>query len=172
MILNALTFRAFMLRISGARPRRLRVHRVQAAPDAIYQAFATPDALMAWLPPQGMSGRALDYEFREGGRYRIELTYSEPSSAAKTTERADVSKGRFLVLEPGKRIVWSVEFESEDPSFAGEMMMTWTFTLQESGTLVAVAAEHVPRGISEKDHAEGLRSTLDNLARHLDPASR
>ena len=102
---------------------------IAAQPDAIYRAFADPDALMAWLPPGNMIGRALEYDFREGGRYRIELTYDEAArpGAGKTTERTDISSGRFLSLKPGRRIVQSVEFESADALFAGKMVMTWTF---------------------------------------------
>ncbi|KYF81773.1 ATPase [Sorangium cellulosum] len=142
---------------------------VATRPDAIYRAFADPDALMAWLPPEGMTGRVLDYDFREGGRYRIELTYEEaaPSGGGKTTGRTDVSAGRFLSLGPGKRIVQSVEFESSDASFAGEMVMTWSFEPLPAGTRITITAENVPPGISQADHDAGLRSSLENLARYL-----
>jgi uncharacterized protein YndB with AHSA1/START domain len=140
---------------------------VPAAPGAMYEAFATPEALMSWLPPQGMRGRALEYAFREGGRYRIELTYEASSGAGKSSEHTDVTRGRFVTLEPARRIVWTVEFESPDPQFAGEMRMTWLFTPLASGTRITVQAEHVPAGIGPEDHAEGLRSSLENLARHL-----
>ena len=71
---------------------------IAAPPDAIYQAFATAAAVMKWLPPSGMSGQALEYDFREGGRYRIELRYDEKTSsnAGKTSDRTDVTNGRFL----------------------------------------------------------------------------
>jgi uncharacterized protein YndB with AHSA1/START domain len=124
---------------------------------------------MAWLPPGRMTGRALEYDFREGGRYRIELTYDESAgpSAGKTTARTDVSTGRFLSVDPGERIVQTVEFESEDPSLAGEMVMTWSFEPVPGGTRVTVTADNVPSGISQADHDAGLRASLENLARYL-----
>ena len=142
---------------------------VSARPDAVYGAFADPVALMKWLPPGRMTGRALEYDFREGGRYRIELTYGDdaPGAAGKTTGRTDVTTGRFLSLDCGKRIVQSVEFESTDPSFAGAMIMTWRFEPFPTGTLVTIRAENVPPGISKADHDAGLRSSLENLARYL-----
>src|SRR5688572_29375375 len=90
---------------------------VAAKADDVYRAFSSPDALIAWLPPDGMRGRVLEYDFREGGRYRVELTYTgdAPAGIGKTTERTDVSTGRFLALEPPKRIVQSVEFDARDP---------------------------------------------------------
>ena len=142
---------------------------IAATPDALYAAFADAAKLMQWLPPDTMTGRALEYDFREGGRYRIALTLddSAPSNAGKTTGRTDVTHGRFLVLDPGRRIAQSVEFESADPAFSGEMLMTWSFEPSGSGTKVAITADNVPPGISEKDHDAGLRSTLENLARFV-----
>jgi uncharacterized protein YndB with AHSA1/START domain len=137
---------------------------VSARPEAVYGAFADPAALMKWLPPGTMTGRVLEYDFREGGRYRIELTYGDdaPGPAGKTTGRTDVTTGRFLSLDRGKGIVQSVEFESTDG-----MIMTWQFEPFPTGTLVTITAENVPPGISKADHDAGLRSSLENLARYL-----
>lgn len=124
---------------------------------------------MAWLAPASMTGRVLDYDFREGGRYRIELAYdgAASSGAGKTTGRTGVSAGRFLALEPGNRIVQSVAFDSSDAPFAGEMVMTWSFDPLPAGTRVTVTAENVPPGTSQADHDAGLRSSLEKLARYL-----
>lgn len=142
---------------------------VAAEADAVYTAFATAEALIAWLPPGNMTARVIEYDFREGGCYRIELSYPEdiPEGVAKTTGRTDVSSGRFLELEPSKRIVQSVEFETADASFAGVMTMAWSFEAAGPGTRVRVTAENVPSGISKPDHDAGLRSSLENLARFV-----
>jgi uncharacterized protein YndB with AHSA1/START domain len=142
---------------------------IAATAQELYAAFADPAKLMAWLPPGTMTGRVLEYDFREGGRYRIALTYDDaaPTTAGKTEGRTDVSAGRFLALEPDRRIVQSVEFESADAAFAGEMVMTWAFEPTPSGTKVTITAENVPAGISPADHEEGLRSSLENLGRFV-----
>ena len=142
---------------------------VAADPQAIYAAFADPEALVRWLPPDTMTGRILEYDFREGGRYGIELSYGDdvPGQVGKTTARTDVSRGRFLVLEPGMRIVQSVAFESPESSLADEMIMTWTFDRTATGTRVTITAENVPSSISRADHDAGLRASLENLARFL-----
>ncbi len=54
-----------------------------------------------------------------------------------------------------------------DPSFAGEMVMTWSFEPASARTRVTVTAENVPPGISKTDHDTGLRSPLENLRRYL-----
>jgi uncharacterized protein YndB with AHSA1/START domain len=145
---------------------------IRASPGSLYQAHVDPTALAAWLPPRGMRARIDGYEPREGGSYRIVLTYEQPdlSAPGKTTEHSDVVRGRFLELVPNERIVQSVEFESDDPAFAGHMRMTWTFTAVTGGTIVTVCAEDVPAGIRPEDHEAGFRSTLDNLAACVEDA--
>jgi uncharacterized protein YndB with AHSA1/START domain len=139
---------------------------IGAPPDVIYQAFARPASLMRWLPPSGMSGEVLEYDFRDGGHYRIELRYNDKTGAGpgRTTSRTDITKGRFLELLHGRRITQSVEFESSDPTFAGEMTLTWLFEPAQEGSIVTVTAENVPSGISKADHDAGLKSSLDHLA--------
>jgi uncharacterized protein YndB with AHSA1/START domain len=141
---------------------------IKASPEKIYQAFVEPSSLMAWLPPGDMTGKLLEFDAREGGRYRIELRYADstPETAGKTTGRTDVSQGHFIEMVPGRRIKQSVEFESTDAAFAGEMIMTWSFDQAPDGTLVTVVAENVPTGITPEDHNAGMQSSLENLA-HL-----
>ncbi len=140
---------------------------IAASPHQIYEAFIDPQTLMRWLPPSGMTGRVLLFEPWEGGRYRIELAYGA-ADRGKTTNRTDVSNGRFLTLEPGERIVQSAEFESDDPRFSGEMIMSWGLEPVPEGSKVTVKAENVPAGISKVDHAAGMSSSLDNLARFVE----
>jgi hypothetical protein len=44
------------------------------------------------------------------------------------------------------------------------MTMTWEVTAVDAGTRVDIRADDVPAGISAKDHAAGLASSLANLA--------
>jgi hypothetical protein len=67
-------------------------------------------------------------------------------------------------LVPGKSVVQSFEFASEDPAFAGSMTMNWSLVAIPDGTNVTIAADNVPRGISRADHEAGMTSTLANLA--------
>lgn len=143
---------------------------IRASPGAIYAAFVDPDALVKWLPPEGMKGIVHAFDPREGGTYRIALVYERPNSSApgKSTEDSDVVEGRFLELTPNERIVQEVEFESDDPAFAGTMRMTWSLAAVPEGTEITILCENVPEGIRKEDHDAGLRSTLENLARIME----
>lgn len=141
---------------------------VEASPAEVYAAFLDPDALAAWLPPEGMTGELRDAELREGGGFTMTLTYDEPSGSGKTTADTDVTRVSIPALEEERRVVWSVEFESDDPDHEGRMTMTWSFSPTEDGTRVAVDVTDVPPGIDPDLHEQGIKASLANLARHLE----
>jgi uncharacterized protein YndB with AHSA1/START domain len=144
--------------------------RVIAAPRGrIYAAFVDPDALAAWLPPNGMTGRFERFDARPGGSYRMVLTYTDASSAlGKATADSDIVEARFVDLVPDVRVVQAVDFVSDEPGYAGTMIMTWEVATVECGTRVEIRADNVPDGISAEDHAAGLASSLANLATYLE----
>jgi len=138
---------------------------VRAPASTIYRAFATPDAMNAWLPPRGMTGSVRGFAFHEGGGYRLRLTYREERhTPGKTSANSDEAEVRLLRLVPDKCIEQAVVFDSDDPAYSGEMRIAWTFESAHDGTLVTVRCENVPGGIRPEDHQAGLNSTLENLA--------
>jgi uncharacterized protein YndB with AHSA1/START domain len=147
-----------------------RVQRVIVAPpDRVYGAFVDAEELMAWLPPGGMQGRLERFDPRPGGSYRMVLTYLDSAGApGKADADSDIVEARFVELVPGVRVVQAVDFVSDDPAFAGTMTMTWEVAAKDNGTLVTFTADDVPEGISAEAHAEGMASSLANLAAHLD----
>ncbi|WP_430781603.1 SRPBCC family protein [Actinoplanes sp. G11-F43] len=147
-----------------------RVSRVVAASaDRVFAALIDPAALAVWLPPEGMRGRFERFDARPGGSYRLVLTYDDATEApGKTTADSDVVEARFVDIVPGVRVVQAVEFVSDDPDQAGIMTMTWEVSAVDGGSRVELRADDVPAGISAGDHAAGMGSSLDNLARHLE----
>ena len=150
-------------------PRTDRASRVIAAPpERVWTALVEPEALRAWLPPSGMIGRFERFDGRPGGSYRMVLTYSDASSApGKATVDSDIVEARFVDIVPGERVVQAVDFVSDDPAYAGTMIMTWEVTAVDAGTRVNIVAEDVPDGISAEDHAAGLASSPDEPCRLL-----
>ncbi len=141
---------------------------IAALPGRVYAALVDAEALTAWLPPDGMSGRFEYFDARPGGSYRLFLTYADASTApGKATADSDIVEARFVDLVPGALVVQAVDFVSDDPANAGTMTMTWELTAVDDGTRVDIRAEDVPAGISADDHAAGLSSSLENLATYL-----
>lgn len=144
--------------------------RVIAAPrERVYAALVDPDALVAWLPPNGMTGRFERFDARPGGSYRMVLTYADAWAArGKATADSDIVEARFVDMVPGVRVVQAVDFLSDEPGYAGTMTMTWEVARVGAGTRIEIRAANVPDGISAEDHAAGLASSLANLAAYLE----
>jgi uncharacterized protein YndB with AHSA1/START domain len=144
-------------------------HVLEAEPERVYAALVDADALLAWLPPAGMTARFDRFDGRPGGGYRMVLTYADASAApGKATADSDLVEARFVDMVPGMQVVQAVDFVSDDPRYSGTMTMTWELSRAEAGTRIEIRAEDVPDGISADDHAAGLRSSLENLAAYLE----
>ena len=83
-------------------PRTDRALRVIAAPpERVYAAFVDPDALTAWLPPEGMSGRFEHFDASQGGSYRMVLSYTDATGApGKATADSDIVEGTLPRRRP------------------------------------------------------------------------
>ncbi len=150
---------------------RLTQH-VKAPRAAVYRALTEAQAVATWMVPDGMTSHVHHFEAREGGAFRISLTYDAPDATGKTAANTDTFHGRFTRLVPDEQVVQVVEFETDDPAMRGEMTMSFTLTEAGGGTDVLGVHEGVPDGVSETDNAEGWRMSLGKLAALAEGASR
>ena len=142
---------------------------IRARPEELYRAFVDRDALLAWLPPAGMTGHMHAFDARVGGGYRMSLFYPEGSEfRGKTADREDMVDVRFVELSPPRRVVEAVTFASDDPAFAGEMTLTATFEEVPGGTEVTLLFTNLPPGLRPEDNDAGARSSLEQLARRFE----
>ena len=116
------------------------------------------------MVPDGMTSVVHRFEAREGGAFRISLTYDAPTGAGKTTAQTDTHHGRFLTLIPNELVVETVEFETADPAMQGEMTITIRLVEQDGGTLISAVHDGLPPGLSPTDNETGWRSSLGKLA--------
>ncbi len=146
---------------------------INAPRETIYGAFTDPAALVAWQVPGEMTGKVHEFDARVGGGYRMSLFYpaSEEGMRGKTAEREDRYTARFVELTPPGRIVQAIQFETEDPAFATEMIITVTLEERNGGTEVTIAFANIPPGIRPEDNDAGTRSSLEKLARYVEEKS-
>jgi uncharacterized protein YndB with AHSA1/START domain len=137
---------------------------VNAPRGRVYNALVEASAVATWMVPPGMTSQVHAFEGREGGRFRISLTYDEPTGAGKTTAHTDTYHGRFAKLVPNERVVEVVEFETGDPALRGEMTITITLADANGGTDVIAVHDGLPPGLPTADNEEGWRLSLANLA--------
>lgn len=139
---------------------------IHAPRHEVYAALIDQAAVQQWMVPDGMTSEVHHFEAREGGQFRISLTYDAPTDTGKTTAQTDTHHGRFVSLIPDERVVQAVEFETDDPSMQGEMIITYVLAdAPDGGTDLHAAHEHLPAGISPENNATGWRMSLGKLAR-------
>jgi len=142
-----------------------RIRRHLNAPRAsVYRALLDARAVATWMVPTGMTSHVHAFDPREGGSFRISLTYDEPTGTGKTTAHTDTYHGRFVKLVPNEQVVEVVEFETADPALRGEMTITITLSDADGGTDLLAVHDGLPPGLSTADNETGWRLSLENLA--------
>lgn len=137
---------------------------IRAPRAAVYRALLDPDDVRAWMVPEGMTSEIHSFEAREGGGFRISLTYAAPTAAGKTTAHTDTYHGRFVRLVPDAEVVQLIEFETDDPALQGEMTVTYSLTDNEGGTTLTGRHENLPPGVNPADNELGWAMSVGKLA--------
>ncbi|MGW0883482.1 SRPBCC domain-containing protein [Streptomyces sp. NPDC002671] len=146
--------------------------RVKAPTEAVYRALLDPDSVAAWRAPDNMTAHVHAFDAREGGAFRVSLTYDDGSGAGKSGGHTDTYHGHFARLVPGALVVEVFEFETGDDALRGTMTLTTTLTATQDGTDVEMLHEGIPDAIPRADNELGTRMALDNLARLVEGGNR
>jgi uncharacterized protein YndB with AHSA1/START domain len=142
-----------------------RVTRIFHAPrDRVYDALLDASAVARWKVPAGMTCDVHEFDAREGGAIRVSLTYEAPDRAGKTHGRTDTYRGRFVKLVPGELVVEADEFETDDPTLTGEMIITIRLSDVPAGTELVAVHDGLPDGVAPADNELGWRESLTRLA--------
>ena len=143
---------------------------MHAPRQAVYRALLDADAIAKWRVPAGMSSRVHEFDPREGGSFRVSLSYDAPAGTGKSAPHTDTYHGHFVKLLPDEQVVEVFEFETADPELRGKMTMTTTLTEVAGGTDVLVVHEGIPDQVPAADNETGTRMALANLARLVEDA--
>lgn len=137
---------------------------VNAPRSAVYRALLDPDAIARWRVPDGMTSHVHEFEPREGGMFRVSLTYDAPDRTGKSASRTDTYHGHFARLVPDREVVEVMEFETGDPALGSPMTMTTTLTDADGGTEILLVHDGIPASVPPADNEAGTRMALANLA--------
>jgi uncharacterized protein YndB with AHSA1/START domain len=138
---------------------------IRAPRSAVYRALLDAGAIAKWRVPAGMRSHVHEFDAREGGSFRVSLTYDAPTGTGKSASHTDTYRGHFVKLVPDEQVVEVFEFETADPDLRGEMTMTTTLTDADGGTDVLVVHEGVRDKVPPADNETGTRMALAKLAK-------
>jgi uncharacterized protein YndB with AHSA1/START domain len=144
---------------------------VNAPRPAVYRALLDADAIARWRVPAGMTSQVHEFDPRQGGAFRVSLTYDAPGRAGKSASRTDTYHGHFDRLMPDRQVVEVFEFEAADPALRRVMTMTTTLTDADGGTDILVVHDGIPASVPAADNETGTRMALANLAALIEAES-
>jgi uncharacterized protein YndB with AHSA1/START domain len=131
----------------------------------VYRALVDAAAIARWRVPDGMRSQVHQFDAREGGSFRISLTYDAPDAVGKSAARTDTYFGQFLALVPDERVVEELEFETHDPALRGVITQTTSLVdTADGGTDVLIVHEGMPDAVPAAQNELGTRMALVRLA--------
>lgn len=146
--------------------------RIAASRAVVYRALIDAGAVETWMVPDGMTSRVHAFDAREGGTFRISLTYDAPAGTGKTDARTDTFHGRFVRLVPCEEVVEAIAFETDDPMLTGEMTVRYTLAEHHGATELHAVHDALPPGLSPSDNEAGWRMSLAKLAAYCERVAR
>jgi uncharacterized protein YndB with AHSA1/START domain len=144
---------------------------INAPREAVYRALLDAHEVATWKVPTGMTSQVHEFDAREGGSFRISLTYDGATGTGKTTAHTDTYHGRFVKLVPNEQVVEVVEFETTDPAMRGEMTITTTLVDADGGTDIHAVHDGLPPGVPPADNELGWQMSLAKLAAFVESRS-
>lgn len=137
--------------------------------ETVYSAFIDKKALEYWLAPDGMIGKIHGFEFKVGGKYEMSLFYKDSEIEGKTGGNEDRFSATFTEIIANKKIVQTINFQSESNAFRDEMTMeVYLASIDKYATEVTIVFKNIPTGIDPKDNEDGTGQSLKKLAKYVE----
>jgi len=135
----------------------VKLHRVlRTTPEKLYKAFLDPDALVKWMPPNGITCKVYQLDPRVGGDFK--MSFNTFGGGIIHT-----FGGKYHKLLPGQKIRYTSQFD--DPNLPGEMQTTITLNKVSCGTELNILQEGIPVAIPTEMCYLGWQESLILLAK-------
>ena len=140
---------------------------IRASAAELYDAMLHPDALEFWLVPDGIQARVVAFSPRPGGHYRLQMEAGCERDEAEIWSSAEHMEARYLDMVPGKCIIQTADFATDDPRFQGTMRLSWLLSAVADGKKVTIRAENAPDGLSAESHEAEMTASLEKLDHYV-----
>jgi uncharacterized protein YndB with AHSA1/START domain len=142
-------------------PNSVTLHRViKAAPEKVYRAFTSPEAIASWLPPYGFVCVVHTMEVKQGGGFKM-------SFINFSTGNGHSFGGNYLDVKPNEFLKYTDKFD--DPNLPGEMITSVWLTKVMVGTDLKVIQEGIPDMIPAEMCYLGWQESLEKLVNLVEP---
>lgn len=137
---------------------------IRAPRARVFTALTTAADYQRWNVPDNMTSVVHEFDARQGGKFRVSLTYTDQSTG-KSSAHTDTYAGVFTELVPNTKLVQEIRFETTNAALQAPMRITFALLDDVKGTLLAARHEGVPSVVRPEDNQKGWSMSLAKLAR-------
>ena len=132
---------------------------INASAARVYEAWTEPEQLVRWWGPRPVTCSAAEMDLRVGGEYRISNLLPDGSVV--------LIAGRFEVVEPPRRLVYTWQIERKQSPPPERSRVTVLFEPRDDKTEVVVVHELIDTEATRADHEQGWNGCLAGLAEYF-----
>lgn len=120
---------------------------IAARPETVWQLLVDPKLAIRWM------GMAASFDFRRGGRYRVDVIPGHTAS------------GEFVEIDPPRRLVYTWGWEREESAVPpGSSTVIFELLPRGDGTLLRFTHRDLPGAESAASHSHGWDHYFERLA--------
>ena len=135
--------------------------------DMVFIAWSDPRQLGQWFGPHSHRCTVEEYDFCEGGHYRIRMIpLQDDTDCAGEPGEDSVCAGRFIRIQQPNLIIMSFNW-IEGGADMGETVLTIKFKGDAQATDIMLTHEHIPDAQLREAHHDGWRGSLQCLEAFL-----
>lgn len=127
---------------------------LKAAPDVVFAAFSTIDAMKKWMGPGECSMTEGEMAFRVGGDYRwVMQTDKGPATVA----------GSYREISPPSKLVFAWRWLGENEAAFEHSVVTIELASVEEGTALTLTHQGLPSVEAKDHHRQGWDGCFEKL---------
>lgn len=150
----------------------LEIKRDFKAPvENLFKAFSTSKAIKAWWWPKDLYSDQVDFEFREGGHYFINMKGSKQAGGGMTGEFEEIIENQRIVMTDSFANKDGKAISAAEANMPGEWpenaYITLEFTaLDQNRSRLHLSQEGIPNELQD-DCIQGWNQSFDKLDSYL-----
>ncbi|MDQ3234752.1 MAG: SRPBCC domain-containing protein [Pseudobdellovibrionaceae bacterium] len=141
--------------------------------EHLFSSFKTSEAIKAWWWPKDLYADRVNFEFREGGRYFINMKGENSGGKGMTGEFEEIIENSRIVMtdrfadENGQELTPQ---EAKMPGWPETVYITFEFSATgANSSQLSLAQEGIPSEMHD-DCVQGWSQMFDKLEKHLNSA--